>query len=237
MSIFQIKPWMAVTCAAALACCPAIAGSVSSMSVYGRLSDSSGPGPVVAGVGSTVEVVAEPSWFGASGCRLYVDDELVAESTGGAVVHGLPGTADPYRSYKVTLVAGDTEVTKFVTVFPDSIHRCSMHSLYLNRNFLDSRPAGTVRRWEIRQERDIAWSASWNGSACQALVNLYPGRDTQGVSPRTLVDQQGPGEGLYPLVPSEERLSAGIYALTHFDGVETLTAYIKVPCATRIIIK
>ena len=210
---------------AILAALSASAGGLSSLTVGGYFDNTSQPAVRVADAGS-VEICCSGSWFESGQCTLYVDGEQVATSTGVRESYSLTCPEDSWRSYRLTLRAGDEEITRIVTLYPYAGFSCSLHSLALKNTFIDSRPAGTTRRLRSGDELNIAWSGLWNDAADQSVVTLYRGRGTGGESLGVLVSQnEGCKEGDCPL--SARSLPLGQYTLTHFDGVDTLIAYIN----------
>ncbi len=203
----------------------AVAGGMSSLTVGGFLDNNPHPAVRVAGSGA-VEVVYSGSWFGSGTCVLYVDGEQVATSSGGNAVYPISFPVDAGRTYCLMLKSGDEEMTRFVTLFPSAGFACSLHSLTLEGRFLDSRPEGTTRRLLSDGKMDITWSGLWNDAADRAVVTLYRGRGTGGESLGEIVAQsEGGTEGTYPLLGNT--LPLGVYTLTHYDGVETLVAYVS----------
>ena len=56
------------------------------------------------------------------------------------------------------------------------------------------------------------------------MVKLYDGEDTSAAPVAELVSGSAGEEGLYSFLAEAEDINSGICTLTHFDGVETLTA-------------
>lgn len=218
-------------------CGAATAGTISSLSVERRLDNGDVPSVVVAGASDSVAVAYAGEWFVSGTCDLYVDGVKVGRSTGGPATYALAGASDTYRSYRLTLVAGDEKMTKTVTLFPYSGYSCALHSLTLPDAFLDSRPAGTVRRLKSGSTMPVAWSGLWNAGADRAVVTLYSGTGTGGTCLGELVSEGESDEGAYILSPSTLSLDAGPYTLTHFDGVETLFAGFRISGGMVVIIR
>lgn len=218
-------------------CGAATAGTISSLSVERRLDNGNAPSVVVAGASDSVAVAYAGEWFASGTCDLYVDGVRVGRSSGEPATYALAGTSDAYRSYRLTLVAGDEKMTKTVTLFPYAGYSCALHSLTLSGGFLDSRPAGTVRKLKSGGTMPVAWSGLWNAGADRAVVTLYSGTGAGGTCLGELVSEGESGEGTYVLSPSAHSLDAGPYTLTHFDGVETLFAGFRISGGTIVIIR
>lgn len=218
-------------------CGVAMAGTISSLSVERRLDNGEVPSVVVAGASDSVAVAYAGEWFASGTCDLYVDGVRVGRSSGESATYALAGASDTYRSYRLTLVAGDEKMTKTVTLFPYSGYSCALHSLTLPDAFLDSRPAGTVRRLKSGSTMPVAWSGLWNAGADRAVVTLYSGTGTGGTCLGELVSEGESDEGTYILSPSALSLDAGPYTLAHFDGVETLFAGFRISGGTIIILR
>lgn len=208
-----------------LSCCSVYAGSISSLTVGEALDSNVAPAVRAADSGQVV-VRYSGKWFDSGVCELYVDGELVGTSTSSDSTYALAAGDGTWRSYSLTLKSGDSKTTRFVTVYPSAEFPHSLHSLTQRRNLLDARPAGTVRKIHPGDYMGIAWSALWNEAADQSVVTLYKGTGTGGESLGELVSRTGGGEeGDYDL--AERGLPLGRYTLTHFDGVETLVAYLN----------
>ena len=65
---------------------------------------------------------------------------------------------------------------------------------------------------------------------------LYSGQTASGDPVATLVTHEGRDEGAYGLSKAGLSLSSGDYTLTHFDGVEMLTAYLRIVDAGFILL-
>jgi hypothetical protein len=205
------------------------ASSLSSLSCTDRLDNNREPAPVVCADESrelTLQIDAD--WFGESEVSLFTNGVLAASSTGGIEEFVLKGSPDTYTSYFLSVKAGDKEFTKVVTIFPNADYTCSLHSLIKDRQSLDSRAAGTLRKILAYLPLDISWSSLWNEGAEAPVVKLYKGADASGEELSILLDSPEAEEGLVAMLPEAEDLKDGVYTLTHFDGIETLTAYIKV---------
>ena len=201
------------------------AASLSSLSCNDRLDNNCNPAPVVCtNEDREFALQIDADWFGESEALLYTNGVLAASSTGGAQELILQGASDTYRSYILTLKAGDREFTKVVTIFPSADYSCSLHSLARDRQFLDSHPAGTLRRLKAYNPMDISWSGLWSENGDRAEVKLYKGADGEGGLVAELVSVDTPEEGTLEFLPSASSITTGIYTFRHFDGVETLSA-------------
>lgn len=215
--------------AVSLLAIPAVfGGSLSTMQVSGYFDNHSAPVPYAVDGSESVSVVFAGDWFESGGCDLYVDGELVAQSSGSVQTYALPVVPGMYRAYELVLKAGEAEERRFVTVFPYAGFTCSMHTMDVYHEFLDARPAGTVRKINPVDTMKIAWSGLWNEGADRSVVTLYRGKGTDGECLGELVDVEGVEEGVYRLCPDAAHLEPGRYTLTHFDGTETLVAYLGV---------
>jgi hypothetical protein len=205
------------------------AASLSSLSCNDRLDNNREPVPVVpADENHELTLQIDADWFGESEVSLFTNGVLAASSTGEVEEFVLKGSPDTYTSYFLSVKAGDKEFTKVVTIFPSADYTCSLHSLSRDRQRLDSRAAGTLRKILAYLPLDISWSSLWNEGAEAPVVKLYKGADASGEELSILLDSPEAEEGLVAMLPESEDLKDGVYTLTHFDGVETLTAYIKV---------
>ena len=110
-----------------------------------------------------------------------------------------------------------------------------MHSLSREGNMLDSHPAGTIRKVRFGMEIPVAWSTMWSEGAEGVSVSLYSGIGADGEKLNGLAED-GPGEGIFALVSKLAPLKSGLYTLTHFDGVETLTAYLSVRSGGTVVV-
>lgn len=206
-----------------------LASSLSSLSCTDRLDNNREPVPVVSAdenLELTLQIDAD--WFGENEVSLFTNGVLAASSTGEIEELVLQGSPDTYTSYTLSVKAGDREFTKVVTIFPSADYTCSFHSLVRDRQSLDSRPAGTLRKIMAYLPLEVAWSSLWNEGTQAPVVKLYKGADVSGEELSVLVDSPEAEEGFVTMLPESEDLRDGVYTLTHFDGVETLTAYIKV---------
>lgn len=176
----------------------------------------------------TVAVTYAGAWFPSGVCALYVDGVLVGTSSGVDQMVLLPGDSSGWRTYRVSLVAKEGVSTKFVTVFPSVGHKCSKHDLVTGKSFLEAKSAGTVHRVKVDETVPVTWSGFWNESADQSVVKLYKGGTATGEPLDVLAECEVRDEGIVPFCPSAIGLDLGLYTLTHFDGVETLTAQINV---------
>ena len=83
---------------------------------------------------------------------------------------------------------------------------------------------------------DVSWSGMWSDSATGADVLLYFGQTASGDPVATLVTHTGRVEGACSISKAGLSLASGDYTLTHFDGVETLTAYLRIVDAGFILL-
>ena len=206
----------------------ASAGGISSMTCGAFLDSHPFPQPQAVGSGDSVDIVFAGDWFPSGECRLFVDDGLVASSSGAVQTYALAGTDGSLRSHRLTIQAGDEEISRFVTFVPSADFRSSVHGISLRDSFLDSRPAGTVRRIDPNVKFPVVWSGLWNEGASGATVSVHSGTNATGTPISTLVDSAGAKEGVYWISCKRDGLPIGRYALTHFDGIETLVALVKV---------
>ena len=209
-------------CMAGLLALMAYGGNVSSREVECRLDNGARPAVSVVGGGETMEVVLP-----FAGDILYVDGVYVATASEDGQTFALAGLSDAWRSYRLTLKSGDETITRVVTLVPSYGFSCLLHSLSLPETMLDSRPAGTIRRMRKDAIMDIAWSGGWSSGAAGAEVAIYSGSDASGTPLATLVSSEGTGEGICRFSPQSASLGSGRYTLTHFDGVETLVANLR----------
>ena len=184
-----------------------------------------------------VPVTFAGSWFESGACELYVDGVLVGSSAGALQTNLLAGAEGTWRTYRVTLKSVEGEQTKLITIFPYQGYRCEAHSISAAADFLDARPAETVRKVPIDKPLPVAWSGSWTNGADRAVVRVYAGIGTEGEVVGEIVNSEGTGEGVYSLTPGLARMVSGKYTLTHYDGVETLYAYLSVRGGTCVILR
>lgn len=182
-----------------------------------------------------VPVTFAGSWFESGACELYVDGVLSGSSSGAVQTNLLEGAEGTWRTYHVTLKSAEGELTKIITIYPYAGYVCPVHSISARAGFLDARPAGTVRRVRFDKTIPVTWSGAWTNEADRAVVRLYSGADTNGTLVAELVNSEGRGEGEYTLSPFAAQLLPGLYTLTHFDGVDTLFAYMKI-CGGAVMI-
>ena len=218
-------------CATAMSLVPlmASAGGLSSLTVDGCLLDNH-PAPAVRFVNADkmVPIVFAGEWFNSGECELLVDGTVVASSSGPGSMYPLPAANNAPRTFRLTLRSGDAEMTRYVTLCPLEVFSSSLHCLSTEACFLDSRPEGTVRKVINGATCSVAWSSVWNDGAEGAVVNLYAGQGTGGTKLGELVSIVGSEDGTYRLSPKSLSLDRGIYTLTHFDGIETLIAHVRV---------
>lgn len=184
-----------------------------------------------------VPVTFAGSWFESGACELYVDGVLSGSSSGAVQTNLLEGAEGTWRTYHVTLKSAEGELTKIITVYPYAGYVCPVHSLSARADFLDARPAGTVRKVRFDKTIPVTWSGAWTNEADRAVVRLYGGVGTNGTLVAELVDSEGRGEGEYTLSPLAAQLPVGRYTLTHFDGVETLFANLKISGGAVMIVR
>ena len=224
------------SCAVALL--SASGAGLSSMTVGPRHFDTHATplGRVVDGDGH-VPVTFAGSWFESGACELYVDGVLSGSSSGAVQTNLLEGAEGTWRTYHVTLKSAEGELTKIITVYPYAGYVCPVHSISARADFLDARPSGTVRRVRFDKTIPVTWSGAWTNEADRAVVRLYGGVGTNGTLVAELVDSEGRGEGEYTLSPLAAQLPVGRYTLTHFDGVETLFANLKISGGAVMIVR
>lgn len=209
------------------------AANMSSMEIECFIDNGETPAVRVVPDGSSAEVFMS----GPDDCALYVDGLLAAQTAGGSdLSYSLTCSADTWRSYELTLVSNGESVTKFVTFVPSSGFSCSMHSLGLSAGRLDSRQAGTIRSAKPDDILPVAYSGMWSALATGAEVKLYSGHGATDSPLATLVSSEGNAEGDFTFLPKALALDGGIYTLTHFDGVETLVAYLKLTGTGMILL-
>ena len=175
-----------------------------------------------------VPVTFAGDWFESGACELYVDGVLVGTSSGALQTNLLAGVEGTWCTRRVTLKSLDGEQTKLITIFPYQGYRCVEHNMSVGADFLDARPAGTVRKVKIDRPLPVAWSGSWTNGADRAVVRVYAGIGTEGALVGELVNSEGTEEGVYSLTPGLARMKTGKYTLTHYDGVDMLHAYLDV---------
>jgi hypothetical protein len=214
----------------------ATAGSLSSLSVAAYHDNSEGVAARVVDGDGAVSISLAGDWFKSGECELFVDGVRVATSDGALSFYSLEGAEDTWKSYYVTLKSEEGEISKVVTLFPSAGYKCAMHSLSREGNMLDSHPAGTIRKVRFGMEIPVAWSTMWSEGAEGVSVSLYSGYGAAGEKLNELVDVDGQGEGIFVLASKVAPLKSGLYTLTHFDGVETLTAYLSVRSGGTVVV-
>ena len=217
---------------------PASAGGLSSLSVGPQHFDTHET-PIGRAVDDQgyVPVLFAGDWFDSGACELYVDGVLVGTSSGALQTNLLAGTEGTWCTRRVTLKSLEGEQTKLITIFPYQGYRCTEHSLSVASDFLDARPAGTVRKVKIEKPLPVVWSGNWTNGADRAVVRVYAGIGTEGTLVGELVNSEGTDEGVYSLTPGLARMVSGKYTLTHYDGVDTLYAYLSVRGGTCVILR
>lgn len=179
---------------------------------------------------STEEGLAIPyagEWMGGR-CELFVDGVSVGTSYSAQSLHTISGDGDALKTYRLTLESESGSITKFVTFVPSSDFCSAMHTLESDKTNIDARPAGTVRRLNIAKTMPIAWSSLWSQSADMAKVEIRNGYSATGDGLGILAESDVPAEGVCVFSPRVAGLTPGQYTLTHFDGVETLFAYVNI---------
>ncbi len=214
----------ALVLAAALS---AYAGSISTLSTSFYVDNKELPGPRSAENGS-IPIDLSGDWFSSGACELLVDGVVVASSSGALQTYTLAADPTTWHSYRLTLRSDGGETTKVVTVFPYAGFICAMHRLDLLGGRLDARPAGTIRHIISGESMPVTWSAIWNDDATAPVVALRRGNGLDGASLGTLATGDADAEGDFLFSPKSVRLIPGLYTLTHFDGIETLTSVIDV---------
>ena len=212
----------------ALAVVVAQAGNVSSLEVECYLDSRDVPSSRVVGSGESAEVYIDGSWFASGKCDLYVDGVLRASSIGEGQSWSLGGADGTWRTYNLLLKSGDVELSRVLTFLPADGYACLLHHAETGFTRLDASPAGTTRRLKGDATMDVSWSGMWSDSATGADILLYSGKTASGDPVATLVTHTGRDEGSYGLSKAGLSLASGDYTLTHFDGVETLTAYLRI---------
>jgi len=203
------------------------AASISSLSTESYLDNHESPKIMYADAGGNTNITFEGAWFESGSCELLVNGKSVGVSSETAGIYRLPIAADAVSSFSLTLKTESGEMTKHIAVFPSAGFKCSCHGLNADKKFLDSHPAGTVRRVKFSSSIPVAWSAKWSDGADRAVVDLYKGRGVSGTA-LNLVSVESVADGEFELVPSRDSLPCGKYTLTHYDGNETLVAYVDV---------
>ena len=232
----RLKGGLSAICSTGLAI-SSLAAGMSSMSATAYFDTHETPlGRAVGGDGA-VPVSLAGDWFASGECELYVDGVLAATSSGALQSYALAGAADTWKTYRLTLKSAEGEQTKIVTVYPYAGYVCPLHSLSARADFLDARPAETVRRVRFDKTIPVTWSGAWTNESDRAVVRLYGGVGTNGTLVAELVDSEGRGEGEYTLSPLAAQLPVGRYTLTHFDGVETLFADLKISGGAVMIVR
>lgn len=219
--------WM-VFCYATFGACAAMAGGLSSRTVCAYLDNGEMPAARVVGEGGTVSLVLAGEWFGSGACELLVDGVSVASSDGSAITYALAGAESTWRTYRITLKSAEGEIERLVTLYPWAGFVCSMHHMSVKNDLLDSSPAGTPRKVPFGKAVPVAWSGLWNEGADRSVVTLYAGHGTGGAPLAVPVEVDEVAEGECAVGPKAPPMPSGDYTLTHFDGVETLTAYLRV---------
>lgn len=218
--------WLAVCSLIVFA---AQAGNVSALEAECFLDNGDVPSLRVAASGVAIEVSLPHS-----GDVLYVDGTVAATASADGQVYVLPG-GDSARSFWLLLKSGGETFSRFVTTVPYAGFSCSIHGLELSGMRLDSRPAGTVRRMRKDAEMDIAWSGIWSAGATGSEVAVYSGPDASGTPLAMLVESEGAAEGTFRFFPGAFSMGAGVYTLTHYDGVETLVSRLRLTRGTFML--
>jgi hypothetical protein len=183
------------------------------------------PAPRIAAAGDAVEIfVGDPQ----SEAEVFVNGVKVAAEDGARAVSLAGAPDDGYVTYRIDLKTRNETATRFITLFPSPAFVCAVHDLAQKNSFLDSRPAGTVRRVSCNGPVPVAWSSLWSTNATSSLVTVYAGGDTNGTCVGTLVASPAGMEGMLTLKPTAAGLQRGLYTLVHSDGGETLLAYLNV---------
>jgi hypothetical protein len=222
-------------CSVAFIAISVAAGGLSSMSAFTYHDNSEALSPRVVDESGSVLIDFAGDWFESGECELFVDGIAVGSSSGSLSSYLLLGAGNSWKSYFVTLKSGDSEISKVVTLFPYSGYTCSLHSLSQDRNLLDTAPAGAVHKIRFGTEIPVAWSVKWSDGATGAAVTLYSGIGT-GEKMGDIVDTAEQIEGTYVLASRSTPLKSGRYTLTHFDGVETLTAYLSIRSPGTVLV-
>ena len=221
--------FVAALCLSAMAAVStAVAGGMASLTVRAYLDNCDMPAARVVDANGASPIELAGAWFGSGSCELLVDGVVVASSSGSQQTYSLPGADGTWRSYRVTLRSAEGETEKIITLYPSADFTCSLHRLTVRKTFLDSAPPGTVRKIAFGAPVPVAWSGLWSDGADRAVVRLYAGRGTDGTMLVEPVNSEGAAEGCIQLLSGTAPLASGLYTLTHFDGVETLTAYLGI---------
>ena len=183
------------------------------------------PAPRIAAAGDEVEVFVGDSQ---AESEVFVNGVKVTPQDGARTVSLAGAPDDGYVTYRIDLKTQNGTDTRFITLFPSSAFVCTVHDLVQKNSFLDSRPAGTVRRVSCNGPVPVAWSSLWSTNATSSLVAVYAGGDTNGTYVGTLVASPAGMEGMLTLKPTAAGLQRGLYTLVHSDGGETLLAYLNV---------
>ena len=200
--------------------------NVSSLETDGFLDNGEIPSLRIA----TEEGVAIPyagEWMGGR-CELFVDGVSVGSSDSAPSLHTISGDGDALKTYRLTLESESGSITKFVTFVPSPDFCSAMHTLESDEANIDARPVGTVRRLNIAKTMPLSWSSLWSQGADMAKVEICQGYSTTGDSLGTLIEKGASVEGVCAFSPRSAGLTPGQYTLTHFDGVETLFAYVNI---------
>ena len=174
-----------------------------------------------------IEIPFSGEWMGGR-CELFVDGVSVGTSYSAQSLHTISGDGDALKTYRLTLESELGSITKFVTFVPSPDFCSAMHALESDVAAIDARPAGTVRRLKVGKTMPLAWSSLWSETADMVKVEVRKGHAADGESLGTLVDAGAPAEGTFMFSLGIAGLAPGPYTLTHFDGVETLFAYVNI---------
>ena len=204
------------------------ASTISSMTCSSYVNNNESELGRVVGSNQTANVIFDGKWFSSGECELFVNDVLVGSSSNDYLTYTLTGSNDSLCTYRLTLKSDLGEINKVVNFLPTAEFPCAFHTVSISNSFLDSRPAGTVRRLAPKDSLPVVWSGIWNHAADSSVVTLYKGNGTSSEAIAMLVDSSDGSEGVYKFSRKDKRLPGGLYTLTHFDGVERLIAYVDV---------
>lgn len=174
----------------------------------------------------SVSVLLDGSWYGAP-ASLSVDGELVLSvAADESDAYILPAGAGAV-TYTLELRAGELHEQMLLTVLPRRGMCARIVSLSSVNPFLDSWPAGTLRVLDSKKAvLPTAYSSLWNADATGAEVRVFDmsGRE---LTAQPLVSEGEGAEGLSGFSPDALGLDGFRFRLTHFDGCQTLEAFVR----------
>ena len=185
----------------------------------------------------TISIALDGAWYGAP-AELYVNGKLALSV--GATERGtyvLP-VADGLGTFALELRSGGETATTLLTVLATRGVVVRIGSMSSEGQFLDSRPAGTKRvltSWKA--VLPTAYSSLWNLGATGAEVRVFDLLSGRELTERPLVSEGAGAEGTYPFSPDALGLDGLKFKLTHFDGQETLEAFVHVKGGAALILR